>query len=494
MKVRLNEVNNPVVVTAETAKQCYRRGSSFISPDEDLESVIESSLHFFRSNNLLKAGHLTPFMHSYLTFHISGVSRLFVHDVMHGLNPFYNSEQQSQRYVDFVKGNVNVDDVNLESLFYFPKFFEEGANEIYSNALRDSLKTYRKLEEILKRDLKQELEKRANYNDALLDKKAAEASRYVIPIAAKTKLFYTINLLTLIRYRTTFFNDFNEYNDFVKGLWNAASEKFPELDSFVRDVDVKFVSFKKNSLSDRALSRILSLLRNEKGEYDNVRILSYTSLEPLKIAYNLLSQDFVDLNDRLGRMNISGQSKVLDNFVLSFVYSLSHSADSQFQRHRAVNSLSTPSFYQVKSKNYVMPKHMLHSKEAQEVFNSFLERNYNARLELIRLGESSAASYLLPNATRVYGVATSGFYGLFHEVVERLCLNAQEEIRGFNVDLVKEIMNTPEISYLADYLKPPCVLRKESNYSPVCPEGKHYCGLKVWERSSDLFDFIRKQI
>jgi thymidylate synthase ThyX len=56
---------------------------------------------------IYNAGHHTPFQHPTFVFSLENVSRHFVWSFLHS-HPFYNSEQQSQRYVVMDRIQVHV--------------------------------------------------------------------------------------------------------------------------------------------------------------------------------------------------------------------------------------------------------------------------------------------------------------------------------------------------------------------------------------------------
>jgi len=85
-------------------------------------------------------------------------------------------------------------------------------------------------------------------------------------------------------------------------------------------------------------------------------------------------------------------------------------------------------------------------------------------------------AYLLPNAFPVRFYESGDFLNFYHKWKARLCYNSQEEIFYSSLDeviQVKEVM--PE---LGQFLGPPCKVRE--NLKPRCPEGAHFCGVKVW--------------
>ena len=87
------------------------------------------------------SGHHTVYQHAHFEFGLENVSRQFVWSFLHA-HPFYNSEQQSQRYVRNDRALVHVPD--MSNLF--------GATEIYKQAVARAWDAYRELTALLKDD------------------------------------------------------------------------------------------------------------------------------------------------------------------------------------------------------------------------------------------------------------------------------------------------------------------------------------------------------
>ncbi|MBI1956338.1 MAG: hypothetical protein HYS38_08090, partial [Acidobacteria bacterium] len=60
----------------------------------------------------------------------------------------------------------------------------------------------------------------------------------------------------------------------------------------------------------------------------------------------------------------------------------------------------------------------------------------------------------------------------------RTCFNAQEEIYTASMEELEQVRQMHP--RLACYIGPPCFIRHDLAY-PVCTEGSHFCGVKVWE-------------
>ena len=134
-------------------------------------------------------GHHTVFQHATFEFAISGVSRQLVWSFLHGF-PFYNTEQQSQRY-------VRLDEVAA----HIPPTLEGAAREIYTGSIEEAWRGYAELTKRLQPLAFGRLEELWRLKDRQnvafgksvereAEKKAIETARYVIPIACHTAMVY----------------------------------------------------------------------------------------------------------------------------------------------------------------------------------------------------------------------------------------------------------------------------------------------------------------
>jgi len=192
--VRLrNWFDRPYDDAIAAARTCY--SPRVIAPDEitDRQRRTIGPLTF-------AGGHHTVYQHATFEFELSGISRQLVWSFLHGF-PFYNTEQQSQRY-------VRLDEVAV----HVPPSLAGHDREIYTGAVEAAWASYRELTRRLtprtrailsdlwrlparkNRAFGKSVEKEA-------EKKAIETARYVIPIACHTAMVYTVSGLVLHRLR-----------------------------------------------------------------------------------------------------------------------------------------------------------------------------------------------------------------------------------------------------------------------------------------------------
>ena len=108
-----------------------------------------------------------------------------------------------------------------------------------------------------------------------------------------------------------------------------------------------------------------------------------------------------------------------------------------------------------------------------------MQEAWGAKNRLLELGvPASFAVYVLPNAAVVRLVESGTLLHLIHKWTMRTCFNAQEEIYTASMEELDQVRRLHP--RLARYIGPPCAIR-HGIASPVCTEGTHFCGVKVWE-------------
>src|SRR5580700_8495656 len=187
-----NSFAHPYDSAIAAARTCY--APRLISPDEITEkqrTTIGAATYF--------AGHHTVYQHAHFEFGLENVSRQFVWSFLHA-HPFYNSEQQSQRYVRLDRALAYV-----PSLGNFP-----GATEIFERAVARAWSAYRELTALLQDDARQILgdiwhlgpmshPRRKDKVERQAEKRAIEVARYVLPVAAATTMVHTLSGVVLHR-------------------------------------------------------------------------------------------------------------------------------------------------------------------------------------------------------------------------------------------------------------------------------------------------------
>jgi hypothetical protein len=191
---------------------------------------------------------------------------------------------------------------------------------------------------------------------------------------------------------------------------------------------------------------------------------------------------------RLETLQLSVHSplaRALHHASYTFLKRLSHTADSQDQRHRMVPA-SRPlmTLTDTVKPDYVTPPLVAANARAHEVYARAMDAAWTAKNRLLDMGVPlEAALYLLPNAKALRFHETGSLLYLAHKWVMRTCFNAQEEIYRASMDELEQVRAVHP--RLARHMGPPCVLRA-GRITPTCTEGEHFCGVPVWRSFPDV--------
>jgi thymidylate synthase ThyX len=178
-------------------------------------------------------------------------------------------------------------------------------------------------------------------------------------------------------------------------------------------------------------------------------------------------------------------ARALHHSTYTFLKKLSHTADSQDQRHRMVPA-SRPlmTFTDTLRPDYITPPLIAANPRALEVYAAAMERAWKAKAGLLDMGVPlESALYVLPNAVALRFHETGSLLYLAHKWVMRTCFNAQEEIYRASMDELAQVRAAHP--RLARHMGPPCVLRA-GRITPTCTEGEHFCGVPVWRHFPDV--------
>ena len=453
-----------------------------------------------------EGGHHTVFQHAHFEFGLENISRQFVWSVLHAY-PFYNSEQSSQRYV------------KLKEPRAFMPPLEGEARAVYEQSVLTAWDYYAELSALLKDDawaILRELRYLRPSNNAErhkavereAEKKAIETARYVIPIAAFTSMVHTVSGLVLHRlHRMLHAGDtpfearvvIGQMVDLVKGFDPMFFEKVG-LDT-LGEHNLPEAAFPRARAGgdafaaafDARLGGRVSRLRDWSSDAEAVvgdAVRATFGLE----ADDLSDDEAIDrvMNParnlyRVDMLNVSHHSPMmrsLHHAAYVFEKKLSHTADSQDQRHRMVPA-SRPlmTFADTTAPDVVTPRLIRQNARAAEVYRRAIAEAWVAKNRLLELGVPlEYALYVLPNAKALRMVESGSFLALQHKWTLRTCFNAQEEIYLASMDEIAQVREVHP--RLGKFLGPPCVLRNKVA-SPRCTEGTHFCGVPVWNTFPD---------
>ena len=447
------------------------------------------------------AGHHTVYQHAHFEFGLENISRQLVWTSLHSY-PFYNSEQSSQRYVKLREPRAFVPPITGEAL------------EVYERAILAAWDSYAELSALLKDDAFRILKElryvtprasaeRLKGIEKEAEKKAIETARYVIPLAAFTSMVHTISGITLHRLRRMAATGDAPFE---------ARQVIGRMVDLVREVDPFFfekvgceelpaeqlpeVSFPQARAGGDAFAaafdarlggRVSRLVDYSPGAETSVA-------DAVRTTFGLTADDMDDDEAidrvpnparnryRLEVMNVSYHSplmRALQHPSYTFEKRLSHTADSQDQRHRMVPA-SRPlmSYVDTSAPDYVTPRLIAANPVARAAYDRAMRTAWDAKNRLLELDVPlEFAMYVLPNAKALRMVESGPLIALVHKWLMRTCFNAQEEIYLASMD---ELAALREVHpRLARHIGPPCVVRN-GLISPRCTEGTHFCGIPVW--------------
>jgi thymidylate synthase ThyX len=497
-----NHFAHPFDSAIAAARTCY--APRLIGAEEitDKQRVTIGAATYF-------GGHHTVYQHAHFEFGLENISRQFVWSFLHA-HPFYNSEQQSQRYVRLDRAQAYVPPVATAEN---PKF-GPAEREIYERSIARAWGYYRELTQLLEPAAREILSdiwhvsamshpKRVQKVDRQSEKRAIEIARYVLPIAAFTTMVHTLSGIVLHRlWRMSAASDTPSEARLVIGEMVARVREIdpqffdrfdnPPMDepvewtgapsvahtggeAFAREFDAKLGSLTSQLVdySPRALAVMADAYRAVVGltaaECPDAEALD-RMLNPARNPY------------RRETLNIGVHAplmRALQHANFTFAKKISHTADSQDQRHRMVpGSRPLLTLADTCAPDYITPALIRDNPRALEVYERAMHEAWSAKNELLDRGvPAEFALYLLPNAKSIRLVESGSLLHLLHKWTMRTCFNAQEEIYQASIEEVEQVRKVfPE---LARYIGPPCYLRAGIS-TPICTEGSHFCGVKVW--------------
>jgi thymidylate synthase ThyX len=492
-----NAFSHPFDSAIAAARTCY--SSHLVNSDEitDKQRLNVGAATFY-------SGHHTVYQHAHFEFGLENVSRQFVWSFLHA-HPFYNSEQQSQRYVRMDRAQAYIPETSL--------FFDETSRSLYESAIARAWAYYRELSALLLGDARNILNdiwhigpmshpKRIQKIERAAGKRSIEIARYVLPVAAFTTMVHTISGIVLHRlWRMCSASDTpsearavigemvaqvrQQDPQFFDRFGTTPLEQLPEwkevataqlhADACTREFDARLEGRTSRLIdySHNAARVIAESYRAVVGLPESACSDSEAIDRLLNPARNLYRLEILDIGVHAPAM------RALQHATYTFAKKISHTADSQDQRHRMVpGSRPLLTLADTRQPDYITPMLLKENPRAQEVYERAMHDAWSVKNQLLDRGvPPEIALYLLPNAKAIRLVETGSLLHLLHKWTMRTCFNAQEEIYNASMDEVAQVREVhPELSRC---IGPPCHLRSGVT-TPICTEGSHFCGVKVW--------------
>ena len=503
MDVRLISAISPAYeVAIASARTCYS-GKGAIYPEDVSKDERSIEIRDRVAASTLQAGHLTTRQHAHFVFVLSGVSRHCIWSFLHS-HPYYNSEQVSQRYVRVKRGG-----------FVMPGL-SSAEEKLYAETVDAQMATYEKLIEVLKEPLSADYytrfparKKSPDKWKSGIDKRAFEVARYVLGVGTTAYLYHTVSALTLMRYAklVQLFETPEEQRVLVQKMVERVKAIDPlfekELvDPIPLEQTLEYECLQKFHATER--NRAKTFVDEFDAQLDGKvsKLVNYSShaeatlAQATRVALGKLRSELSDeaalelildpknnkiLADTLNVGAFDRLSQILHHVQFTFQKKLSHTADSQDQRHRTVPS-SRPllSFHYSGEPDYITPFGITQSAEAADLYRQSMEQTFSAINQLLSAGvPDQKAFYLLPNAFSIRMLSSGDLHSYEHKWKMRACYNAQEEIFRATVDEITQVRELfPQIG---KHLKAPCYFRLRAGIKPFCPEGDKFCGLPVWK-------------
>ncbi len=453
------------------------------------------------ARDLYQAGHHTTFQHAHFQFALNNISRQFIWSFLHS-HPFYNSEQVSQRYVTVKPGHYAVPPLGDEPLAVYQKTvaaqqaaYEDLCRLLFAPAAEAYYGRYpsrRRLSDKYDREVR---------------KKAQEVARYVLPVATFAYLYHTISGITLLRYHRACeeFDAPREQRIVVGAMVRELLKLDPSYaavleDPIPADELPEAGVMRRTATDERERREFLDRFDREMGDRVSLLIdyparneetLAAAVREVLGCSPSRLPDDeaiaqVLDpgrnryLGEALNLTTLGKISRTMAHCHYVFRKRMSHAADSQNQRHR-MTPASRPILetHLTSNPDFITPPLLRADEKALARYREVMEASWEGIHRLRRLGTPDEfALYLLPNAVTVRFTESAGLLDLRHKHAMRLCYNAQEEIWRASLDEALQIRKVnPRVG---QYLLPPCNLREMAGIKPICPEGRRYCGERVW--------------
>jgi len=418
----------------------------------------------------------------------------------------HNSEQVSQRYVE-----VKPEHFTIPPL-------DEPACSLYIKTVEFQMEAYHRLTELVEPTVRQEYQRLFPVRDleekrwkSAVKKRCQEVARYCLPIATHAHLYHTISGITLHRYwrlcqqldtpieqrlvvqkmvdevckvdpkfmsladepipleETLEYRVFQEFQP--PQAFGAGMTFLDEFDQELNGYTSKLVDYKVHAQETmaQAVRSVLGLAKDQLSDEQAIDLV----LNPARNPY---------LSDSLTLTTMSKLTRAMHHPHFTFKKKLSHTADSQDQRHRMVPA-SRPilaTHFVAGHPDYIVPVLVRATPLAYEYYQEVMARIWQAIEQLLNLGISPEFTlYLLPNAFPIRFEESGDLLNFHHKWVQRLCYTAQEEIwNACREEVLQVNARFPEIG---KYIMAPCWPRAEAHVRPYCPEGDRFCGVAVWK-------------
>lgn len=426
-----------------------------------------------RKDTLTK-GHHTVFSNARFLFAIEGVSRQVIWAFLHN-HPFYNSSQQSQRAVRMSPSNVLYPPTNrarrvVEEQFDMYAHLCERLLPLAEAALKEegrgSIATAAKLKGI-----------------------AMETARYVLPVGVRTHLYHEIDGATLFRYGLTapLCDAPKEATELVHIMTRIVESACP---NFMQDYGEP-MECERPTIEHQEADKMLRRFDESVAPYGGTKLISSSACgEQIRDLFGWEGEPYSWLGvegiapNNFQVAHMTKYERSLIGAEAKFQKRLSHTADSQDQRHRTVPSIVPPIELctSLSFPDFVTPRLIQRNDSVRRDYEAHMARVWEQAWEVAEgLYDRREAYYILPNAMTIRKISTGSMFGWAHKFRMRLCGNAQHEIWELAQNEFGQLQKVfPWVA--EDKMGPHCCIRRANGVTPACPEGPQTCGLQCWKK------------
>jgi len=494
---KLANINSLRVVSAAAAQTCYSQ-----LPHTPLMYVTEAQPYQENADKIAKsvfeAGHHSTLEHLTYSFSIEDVSRLITWSVLHRY-PFYDTDQQSQRYVEMrATSTIPFDCGNPE------------LNQLAYDTTVRLFAAYHQLNQIIRPTIKAAyFERYKKINPSAIDKQTQEISRYVLPQLTSTNLIYTINAPTLLRLHYLQDTFVPEAKVLIQSMVEAVCQYDPSFKQYLqepinhdqtpesiirRQHNLHYTPFQyqqlppwyPNSLVNFDIQDLKSIVpKTGKAVRQKLNYSPDQLPDTQAIAQVLDPRYNVFLTSNLAPEVIDPFSQSLRQARTEFDTVLSLSADAQFQRHRTMDQnrpIQIP--IPTQDTHFYIPQIVQENPEALKLYLETCQLAAQTMQKLIDSGiPQSQVQYLAPNATLIETQVSAPILGLHHFLKQRTCFRAQIEVHEIAISIAKRLQLDPILSQYFDHITP-CAIRRQANIKPFCLENpRQWCGVENWKNT-----------
>jgi len=448
MQLKLLEANNEQLIDLE----------NFLSKKENQNISEETFFELAKDINL--------------SFSLEECSRLLSHHVCESLDSY---TQQSQRYVKMGNG-----------AYIIPEEIKQLGKEIeteYTQLNNEVFEFYNKMTK-MKEGFSGRKAQESDYENGI----KIEDGRYLLPLNTTTNVFHTMNFSNIVRlYKTMKRVKVAESEEFLRELASQIAKCAGKKTKESKIIE-KICGFMEEGLADED-----KVLEKHKKEFEKITpknncVLINAYREPIlrtglgaltstneKTPSTILEaweKEGIQIAKAKGvteRVTGYGHTSIIEHARTTVGLMMSLTCYHQFERHRLPSNVRERFENIPIEREILLPESVKRNEEMRKEFNDKVEKIKKFRTKLKEKGGAGekAQCYLLINADLLKVISSTNARMDKEIMSERLCNNAQWEIRYLYEKKLSELKKTTPSIY--DKIGPGCT-------RGACPEGMLTCG------------------